>query len=167
MTMTDKASWNQKYQLIIFAKQNNYPKILELLEKIDVTNAPMDERRYKKIRNAILFNEPALAIKLLLPFGNERDNMGEKTQIEVASKALATSPMQGIVMPQVTTDEAVAAWEQYEDLKRRIAKEDDIQIIGLTPIGRTTVRVLLMNMSERVESRQVLAAIDEYPCKKA
>jgi hypothetical protein len=41
----------------------------------------------------------------------------------------------------------------------------DMQIMGLTPEGRTTVRVLQMNLEERIESRQVLAVIGEYPCK--
>ena len=44
--------------------------------------------------------------------------------------------------------------------------QDDMQIMGLTPEGRTTVRVLQINLEERVESRQALAEIGEYPCKR-
>ena len=44
------------------------------------------------------------------------------------------------------------------------AIQADMKILGLTPEGRTTVRVLQMNLDERVESRQALAAIGEYPC---
>ncbi len=40
----------------------------------------------------------------------------------------------------------------------------DMRIFGLTAEGRTTVRVLQMNLKERVEGRQVLAKIGEYPC---
>jgi hypothetical protein len=40
----------------------------------------------------------------------------------------------------------------------------DMQIEGITPEGRTTVRVLKMNDSDRVENRQILAEIGEYPC---
>lgn len=43
---------------------------------------------------------------------------------------------------------------------------DHIQIMGLTPEGRTTVRVLQMNVEDRIESRRVLAEIGEYPCEK-
>jgi hypothetical protein len=51
-------------------------------------------------------------------------------------------------------------WEEH------FALQDDMQIIGLTPEGRTTVRVLQLNLAERVESRQALAEINEYPCQK-
>lgn len=40
----------------------------------------------------------------------------------------------------------------------------DMQIDGLTPEGRTTVRVLQINLEERVKTRQLLAEIGEYPC---
>lgn len=50
-------------------------------------------------------------------------------------------------------------WEANFELRA------DMQIMGLTPEGRTTVRVLQMNQEERIESRQALAAIGEYPCK--
>jgi len=43
---------------------------------------------------------------------------------------------------------------------------DNMQIDGITPQGRTTIRVLQINMEERVESRQALAEIGEYPCKR-
>jgi hypothetical protein len=42
----------------------------------------------------------------------------------------------------------------------------DMRIHGLTPQGRTTVRVLRMNLDERVEDRRVLAGLDVYPCQK-
>lgn len=45
--------------------------------------------------------------------------------------------------------------------------QPDMHIIGLTPEGRTTVRVLQINLEERVESRQALAKIGEYPCEKS
>jgi hypothetical protein len=44
------------------------------------------------------------------------------------------------------------------------ALQEDMQIVGLTPEGRTTVRVLQINLKERVEIRQALAEINEYPC---
>ena len=40
-------------------------------------------------------------------------------------------------------------------------------VTGKSSEGRTTVNVLKMNLEERVESRQVLADIDEYPCEDA
>jgi hypothetical protein len=46
------------------------------------------------------------------------------------------------------------------------ALQDDMRIVGLTPAGRTTVRVLQMNDEAHIENRQVLAEIDEYPCKR-
>jgi len=45
--------------------------------------------------------------------------------------------------------------------------QGDMRIMGITPEGRTTVAVLQMNLKGRVESRQALAKINEYPCKKA
>ncbi|MBC8098957.1 MAG: HNH endonuclease [Armatimonadetes bacterium] len=42
----------------------------------------------------------------------------------------------------------------------------DMQITGLTPEGRTTARVLQFNLEERIESRQVLGEIGEYPCQQ-
>lgn len=44
--------------------------------------------------------------------------------------------------------------------------QHDMQIEGTTPEGRTTVRVLQMNDVDRVENRQILAELGEYPCKK-
>ena len=43
--------------------------------------------------------------------------------------------------------------------------ESDMRITGLSPEGRTTVRVMQMNLEERVESRQALAELGEYPCE--
>jgi hypothetical protein len=40
----------------------------------------------------------------------------------------------------------------------------DMRIQGLTSQGRTTVRVLQMNDEDRLENRQLLAEIGEYPC---
>jgi hypothetical protein len=51
-------------------------------------------------------------------------------------------------------------WDEH------FALQDDMQIVGLTPEGRTTVRVLQINLKERVEIRQALAEINEYPCQK-
>jgi hypothetical protein len=45
------------------------------------------------------------------------------------------------------------------------AIQDDMRILGLTPEGRTTVQVLQLNDSERVENREVLSAVGEYPCE--
>lgn len=42
----------------------------------------------------------------------------------------------------------------------------DMKIEGRTPEGRTTVRVLQMNNRDRVENRQILAELGEYPCKQ-
>ena len=42
--------------------------------------------------------------------------------------------------------------------------QNDMRIVGLTAEGRTTVHVLQMNDEDRVENRQVLAEIGEYPC---
>jgi len=42
---------------------------------------------------------------------------------------------------------------------------DDMLLVGLTPEGRVTVYVLQMNDPERVENRQLLAEIGEYPCE--
>jgi len=43
--------------------------------------------------------------------------------------------------------------------------QDDMRIVGLTPEGRATVQVLQMNDKERIENRQVLVEIGEYPCE--
>lgn len=43
--------------------------------------------------------------------------------------------------------------------------QSDMRFEGLTSIGRTTIRVLQINLEERVESRQILAELDEYPCQ--
>lgn len=39
-----------------------------------------------------------------------------------------------------------------------------MRIQGLTSKGRTTVRVLQMDDEDRLENRQLLAEIGEYPC---
>lgn len=40
----------------------------------------------------------------------------------------------------------------------------DMRIQGLTSQGRSTVRVLQMNDEDRLENRQLLTEIGEYPC---
>ena len=52
------------------------------------------------------------------------------------------------------------AWDEYFSLL------PDMRIEGITPEGRTTVRVLQFNDPDRVETRQLLAELGEYPCKK-
>lgn len=44
--------------------------------------------------------------------------------------------------------------------------QPDMRMEGLTARGRTTVRVLRMNLGERVEDRRVLAELGVYPCKR-
>ncbi|MBZ0299126.1 MAG: HNH endonuclease [Anaerolineae bacterium] len=51
------------------------------------------------------------------------------------------------------------AWSDH------FAIRNNLQIVGLTPEGRATVSVLKMNLEERLESRQALAEISEYPCQ--
>jgi hypothetical protein len=41
---------------------------------------------------------------------------------------------------------------------------DDMTIMGLTSEGRATLYVLQINLEERIENRQVLAEVGEYPC---
>jgi hypothetical protein len=41
-----------------------------------------------------------------------------------------------------------------------------MQIEGITPEGRTTARVLQFNDPDRIETRQLLAELGEYPCNK-
>jgi hypothetical protein len=49
-------------------------------------------------------------------------------------------------------------WAEHFEL------QDNMQINGLTAIGRTTMRVLQLNLDERIELRQTLAKLGEYPC---
>ncbi|MDX1991870.1 MAG: HNH endonuclease signature motif containing protein [bacterium] len=51
-------------------------------------------------------------------------------------------------------------WEEHFTL------EDNLQIIGITAEGRTTVQLLQINNEERIEHRQILAELGEYPCIK-
>jgi hypothetical protein len=44
--------------------------------------------------------------------------------------------------------------------------QPDTRIQGSTAQGRTSVRVLRMNLDERVEYRRVLAEFGVYPCQK-
>ncbi len=55
--------------------------------------------------------------------------------------------------------------EQQWDM--HFALIDDMVIAGRTPEGRTTIYVLQMNDAERIENRQLLVELGEYPCKKA
>lgn len=43
--------------------------------------------------------------------------------------------------------------------------QSDMQIHGLSAQGRTTVRVLRLNLKERVEDRFALAELGVYPCR--
>lgn len=38
-------------------------------------------------------------------------------------------PIQGIVMPAVSSEQAVEAWRQYQDLKEKIVDTEDVQLI--------------------------------------
>ena len=49
-------------------------------------------------------------------------------------------------------------WEEHFTIQA------DMRIQGLTSQGRTTVRILQMNDEDRLENRQLLAEIGEYPC---
>ena len=49
-------------------------------------------------------------------------------------------------------------WEEHFTIQA------DMGIQGLTSHGRTTVRVLQTNDEDRLENRQLLAEIGEYPC---
>lgn len=51
-----------------------------------------------------------------------------------------------------------------QDWKDHFELQTNMQIDGRTPQGRTTVRVLKMNLSERVEDRRILAELGVYPC---
>lgn len=47
-----------------------------------------------------------------------------------------------------------------------LSVQPDMRIQGFTAQGRTTVRVLRMNLDERVEDRRILAELGVYPCTK-
>lgn len=49
--------------------------------------------------------------------------------ISTMNNQIQKADMGKIIMPAVSADEAVAAWKQYEELKRKIASESDIQKI--------------------------------------
>lgn len=66
---TPMASWNQKYNLYVFAKQQELNVVYDFLDKNQVTQKPMTIERYKLIRNAILYNEPIKALELLKSYG--------------------------------------------------------------------------------------------------
>jgi hypothetical protein len=49
-------------------------------------------------------------------------------------------------------------WDDHFEIR------SDMRVEGLTLEGRTTVFVLQMNDEARVENRQILAELGEYPC---
>lgn len=53
---------------------------------------------------------------------------------------------------------------RQQDWDAHFALQASMHILGVTPTGRTTVRVLRMNDRDRVEVRQILAEIGDYPC---
>jgi hypothetical protein len=53
------------------------------------------------------------------------------------------------------------SWDDHFEL------DDDMWIIGRTPEGRATVQLLQINIDDRLENRQILAEVGEFPCKKA
>ena len=65
------AGMGQKMNLYGWAKEQGYDKIAEFIEENGIYHKPMTQERYKSIRNAILFNQPATALKLLEPYGSE------------------------------------------------------------------------------------------------
>ncbi len=65
-------------------------------------------------------------------------------------------PSTGAITPLFHPRQQV--WDEHFEIQA------DMTIAGLTPEGRTTVRVLRINLDERVESRRALATVDEYPC---
>jgi hypothetical protein len=52
-------------------------------------------------------------------------------------------------------------WDEHFEI------QTDMIIAGRTPEGRTTARVLQMNTEDRVDYRQILAELGEYPSKKS
>jgi hypothetical protein len=66
--MPNEASWNQKANLLQYAREYKFPVILQTLEDLHITQQPMTQERYKSIRNAILANKPQQALKLLEPY---------------------------------------------------------------------------------------------------
>lgn len=65
----NSAGMGQKFNLYNYAKERGYTHICEFIEANGVYHKPMSYERYKSIRNAILYNEPATALKLLQPYG--------------------------------------------------------------------------------------------------
>jgi hypothetical protein len=59
------ASWNQKYNLICLAKVHGHDKVLAELEARNITKQPVSEEKYKDLRNAIAYNNPAKALQIL------------------------------------------------------------------------------------------------------
>lgn len=64
------------------------------------------------------------------------------------------------------TDEITPLYHPRQQVwEKHFRLQSDMRFEGLTPEGRTTIRVLQINLEERVESRQLLAEVDDYPCK--
>jgi len=49
---------------------------------------------------------------------------------------------------------------------KHFSLQSDMRILGITAQGRTTVRVLRMNIDERVQDRHILAELGMYPCEE-
>lgn len=64
----NNASWNQKANLLVWAREYQFPVIYQTLNELEITKQPMTEERYKSIRNAIFGNKPQQALKLLEPY---------------------------------------------------------------------------------------------------
>lgn len=72
------ASWNQKYNLYTLAKDNHFPKVLEELETRDILDQSMDQQRYRNIRNALVYKNPQLALKLLQVYPRKGGETNDK-----------------------------------------------------------------------------------------
>jgi len=56
---------------------------------------------------------------------------------------------------------------RQQDWDDHFEVQSDMKILGLTSNGRTRVRVLRMNDEDRVENRQILHTLNDYPCEKS
>ncbi len=65
------------------------------------------------------------------------------------------------------TDDITALFHPRKDRwEAHFRLADDYQIVGITAVGRTTVNVLRLNEMATLQNRQLLAALNEYPCGK-
>lgn len=62
------ASWNQRYNLYMWAKRFGYMNIYDELELRSVIERKMSVQRYKMIRDAIIQNQPGKALKMIKYF---------------------------------------------------------------------------------------------------